>query len=125
MGIFRLLIMTNTSSDITPATSASPEATTLGSGLGFPAILRLPPTGEHCKYSALTRSALNYLILPSSANQFHPPVRSYCLRRPGAKKGLRLIDGESLKSFILSCADGVTNASDKSNCREKVADHEM
>jgi hypothetical protein len=54
----------------------------------------------------MTRSSLNGLILASAANGFKPPVRSFCLRKKGAKTGIRLVDYESLASFIRGNQDG-------------------
>ena len=53
----------------------------------------------------MTRSALNALILPTADNGFHPPVRSFVLRRRGARTGIRLIDYDSLVSYIRAHAE--------------------
>jgi hypothetical protein len=70
--------------------------------------LRLPPAGRRCLETGLSRSALNSLILPSAANNFSPPVRSYSLRRPGHRFGSRIIDYRSLRDFIHAHAEPVT-----------------
>ena len=70
-----------------------------------PEFLRLPPPGVRCPFTGLSRSALNELILPTKQNDFTPPVRSFCLRKRGAKTGIRLVDYASLKAYIRSNAE--------------------
>jgi len=53
--------------------------------------LRLPPVGERCPVTGLSRAALNAWILPTKANGRKPPVKSFVIRQPGAKRGIRLI----------------------------------
>jgi len=53
----------------------------------------------------MARSALNGLILPNADNGFRPPVKSFVLRRRGARTGIRLIDYESLVSYIRAHSD--------------------
>ena len=72
-----------------------------------PEFLRLPPPGVRCPFTGLSRSALNELILPTELNGFKPPVRSFCIRRRGARTGIRLIDYASLKSYIHANAESV------------------
>ncbi len=76
-----------------------------------PEFIRLPPPGVRCPFTGLSRSALNELILPTTANNFAPPVRSYCLRKRGAKTGIRLLNYASLKAHILQNAETVGTAS--------------
>jgi hypothetical protein len=68
--------------------------------------LRLPPVGQRCPVTGMSRAALNGLILPSEANNNKPPVRSFCIRQQGARTGIRLIDYQSLRGFILTHAEG-------------------
>ena len=72
-----------------------------------PEFLRLPPPGVRCPFTGLSRSALNELILPTELNDFKPPVRSFCIRRRGARTGIRLIDYASLKAYIHANAESV------------------
>jgi hypothetical protein len=65
-----------------------------------PEFLRLPPPGQRCAWTGLSRSAINELILPTPRNGHKPPVRSFVLRQRGAKKGIRLVDYQSLASYI-------------------------
>jgi hypothetical protein len=74
-----------------------------------PEFLRLPPPGVRCPFTGLSRSALNELILPTKQNGFTPPVRSFCLRKRGAKTGIRLVDYASLKAHILSNVETIGN----------------
>lgn len=61
---------------------------------------RLPGLKGRCPYSGLSRSALYMLISPSEENGYSPPVRSICLRRRGAVRGVRLIHVQSLLDFL-------------------------
>jgi len=70
-----------------------------------PEWIRLPKSGRLCPHSALSRSKINELILPSALNNYRPPVRSACLRRPGALRGSRLIHLQSLLEYIDQMAD--------------------
>ncbi len=67
-----------------------------------PEFLRLPPPGQLCTWTGLSRSAINELILATPRNDFKPPVRSFCLRQRGAQTGIRLVDYASLKNHILA-----------------------
>lgn len=69
--------------------------------VSFPEFIRLPSPGQLCKYTGLSRSYLNLLILPTVANGNKPPVKSFCIRQRGAKTGVRLISYDSLKNYIL------------------------
>lgn len=70
-----------------------------------PEFLRLPPAGQKCEWTGMSRSALNALILPCPANRNRPPVRSSVLRQIGAKTGIRLLDYSSLRAHILAHAE--------------------
>ena len=65
-----------------------------------PVSIRLPENGTTDPYFGLRRSALNALILPTEANGFKPPVKSFVLRKKGARTGIRLIDFDSLESYV-------------------------
>jgi hypothetical protein len=77
-----------------------------------PEFIRLPPPGQRCQYTGLSRSGLNNLILPCAVNGHKPPVRSVCLRQRGAVRGTRLICYHSLMSYIVGqeCATRKTAA---------------
>lgn len=62
--------------------------------------MRLPPPGQKDPVFALTRSYLNMLILPCRENGFRPPVKSFVLRRTRARKGVRLIEIQSLRDYV-------------------------
>lgn len=65
--------------------------------------IRLPKDGEHDPVFGLSRPYLNTLILPSRRNGFRVVVKSYVLLRPGnTKKGVRLIDLQSLRDYVRS-----------------------
>src|SRR4051812_49324395 len=65
-----------------------------------PEFIRLPKPGKQCQHTGLSRSAVNELILPTEANGHKPPVKSFVLRKRGAKTGIRLIEYDSLASYI-------------------------
>ena len=53
-----------------------------------PEFIRLPKPGTLCRWTGLSRSKLNELILPSPVNSFKPPVRSLSLRNRGQIKAV-------------------------------------
>ena len=65
-----------------------------------PEFIRLPKPGSHCPWTGLSRSGLNEMILPCTANGFKPPVRSVSLRKRGARRGVRLISYDSLLAYL-------------------------
>lgn len=65
-----------------------------------PEFLRLPPVGTADPLTGLRRSLLNSLILPTAENGHKPPVRSIVLRKPGRKRGVRLIHFASLLDYL-------------------------
>jgi hypothetical protein len=82
---------------VVPPINLRPEA--------WPEFLRLPPPRKRCPYTGLSRSYLNSLILPTDANGHKPPVRSIVIRQKGAKTGVRLVDYQDLRRFILAHAE--------------------
>ena len=71
--------------------------------------LRLPPVGQRCPITGMSRAALNGLILPTEANGGKPAVKSFCIRQRGARTGIRLISYPHLREFILAHAEGVND----------------
>lgn len=65
-----------------------------------PEFIRLPKPGTLCRWTGLSRSKLNELILPSPLNSFKPPVRSLSLRNRGQIKAVRLIVLDSLLGYL-------------------------
>ena len=65
-----------------------------------PEFIRLPKPGTLCRWTGLSRSKLNELILPSPLNSFKPPVKSLSLRNRGQIKAVRLIVLESLIGYL-------------------------
>lgn len=65
-----------------------------------PECFRLPSGRERDPYFGIGRSYWNSLVLPSAANQWKPRVKSYVLRRPGARTGVRLVDFQSAFTFV-------------------------
>ena len=70
-----------------------------------PETIRLPKGGEHDPHFGLTRSFINALVLPTEENNFKPKVRSFVMRHKGARKGVRLVDFQSLKNYIMAHAE--------------------
>src|ERR1043166_9413951 len=68
--------------------------------LSRPEFLRLPKPGTLCPYTGLSRSAINELVLPTPRNGHKPPVKSFCLRKRGARTGIRLVAYDSLAGYI-------------------------
>lgn len=60
-----------------------------------PKFIRLPKPGSRCPWTGLSRGSMNDLILGPS-----PLVRSLVITQPGAKRGIRLIDFDSLLSYL-------------------------
>jgi hypothetical protein len=65
-----------------------------------PLFIRLPRAGKRCPVTGLSRSSLEELTVPSAANNFTAPVKSHVKKVPGAGRGIRLIDRESLVAYI-------------------------
>ena len=65
-----------------------------------PEFIRLPKPGTLCRWTGLSRSKMNELILPSRLNGFKPPVHSLSLRNRGQIKAVRLIVLVSLLSYL-------------------------
>jgi hypothetical protein len=79
--------------------------------------LRLPPVGTRCPVTGMSRAALNALILPTAANRNNPPVKSFCLRQPGARTGIRLISYQHLREYILAHAENGAKPADTTGTR--------
>lgn len=65
-----------------------------------PLYIRLPASGSRCKYTGLSRSKLNELVLPNKRNSYKPPVQSLSIKLPGRLRGTRLIIWPSLKRYL-------------------------
>jgi hypothetical protein len=71
-----------------------------------PEFIRLPRVGMADPTTGLRRSLLNSIILPTPENDHKPPVRSIVLRKPGCKRGVRLIHLASLLDYLNRQAEG-------------------
>ena len=69
-----------------------------------PEWLRLPAPGARCRFTGLSRSTLNELTIPGPATDGVPPVKSVVLRKRGATRGIRLINYDSLMSYLSALA---------------------
>jgi hypothetical protein len=65
-----------------------------------PEFLRLPKPYERCRFTGLSRPSLEELCIPSERNDFRPPVKSLLLRKRGAKRGIRLVNFDSLLDYL-------------------------
>jgi len=90
-------------------TTEAPAVPATANAIPRPEFIRLPAPGTHCVFTGLTRSGLNELILPCAANRHRPPVRSVCLRKRGAKRGVRLINFDSLLAYLHGLESGGSN----------------
>ena len=88
----------------------APVATSAAEAQVRPEFIRLPKAGTRCPYCSLSRSTLNSYILPCEENGFKPPVKSHVLRQRGKLRGIRVIDFESLCSYIRSQTNGITES---------------
>ena len=75
----------------------------------YPNFLRLPKPGTRCKWTGLSRSGMNTLVLPSKENNYKPVVRSYLMKKRGYMRGIRFIDFDSLVMYIKSFGNGYEN----------------
>jgi hypothetical protein len=75
-------------------------------GLVQPAYIRLPQCGQKCRFTGLSRSALDLLTRAQPLNNFRPPVRSKLFKQTGQKSGIKLIDYRSLRTYLDALPDG-------------------
>jgi len=61
----------------------------------LPWYVRLPRSGGRCRWTGLTRSSMNALVLGPN-----PPVKSVVVARKGASRGIRLVHLESLLEHL-------------------------
>ena len=82
-----------------------------------PAVVRLPRSGETEPWSGLKRTQLDMVTRPQPGNGFNPPVQSHIFAAKGAKRGVRLINLESLLSYL----NGLANTQPKKGAPKKRA----
>jgi hypothetical protein len=73
----------------------------LGSGgciLGIPAAFRVPKA--RCAVTGLSRTYIYEVTSSKKENNFDPPVISYELKQPGAKTGVRIVNGRSFCQHV-------------------------
>ena len=83
------------------------EPTTAKTDSLRPEFIRLPKSGHTCPFTGLSRTSLNELIMPTERNGHRPPVRSYSVCKEGQSRGVRLIEFESLASYVRNQAKAV------------------
>lgn len=62
--------------------------------------IRMPKIGCRCPYTGLSRTKLFELATPCRRNGFKPLVESKHIKRPGAQRGIRLINRVSLFEYL-------------------------
>lgn len=67
-----------------------------------PEFIRLPLAPARCPYTGLSRATLCELTIPSSRNEFRPPVKSVLIKKRGALRGIRLVNFDSLVEYLNS-----------------------
>ena len=83
------------------ATCKQPSKRAEAASASQPRYVRLPPQGEACHFTGLSRGKLNELILPTSRAHDTPPVKSFILPNRGKnKKGVRMIVLSSLLGYL-------------------------
>ena len=82
------------------STTAAPVQVDTQQSTITPEFIRLPKPGTLCRWTGLSRSKLNELILPSPLNNHKPPVKSLSLRNRGQIKAVRLIVLDSLLGYL-------------------------
>src|SRR5262245_2327983 len=95
----------STASNLSSAPPSAATAANIATPI-LPEFIRLPRPGTLRNWTGLSRSKLNELILPCSANEFKAPVLSVGLRRTGAVKGARLIHLQSLIDYLYRHSEG-------------------
>jgi hypothetical protein len=66
-------------------------------GAQVPTYIGLPPPGATCPYTGLKRGTFYQLIAEGH-------IKSFVLRRPGRRRGRRLVDYQSLIEHLKACA---------------------
>jgi hypothetical protein len=72
--------------------------------------IHLPKAKARESWTNLSRSVLNSLILPCPSNRFRPPVVSASFVQPGQRKATRLINLQSLLSYVQGRAAATAGA---------------
>lgn len=65
-----------------------------------PEFLRIPPDGQTCPHTGLSRTLMRLICTPSAKNNFRPPVPGRYLRQRGKLRGTWLIPCEDLLAFL-------------------------
>lgn len=98
-----VMSMNTTNSSSTPSHSVTIDPLSFAVATATsPEFIRLPRPGQRDPIFGLSRSYLNYLVLPCKENNYRPSVKSSVLRRRGARTGVRLINVDSLRAFVMS-----------------------
>jgi hypothetical protein len=67
-----------------------------------PIWIRLPRQGTRCSYTGLSRAVMHRLVAPCKENDHSPQVQSKLLLQEGKSRGVRLVNFESLISYLAS-----------------------
>ena len=77
-----------------------------------PEFIRLPKPGSLCAWTGLSRSKM-WVLLETA------PIKTVCLRRPGAAKGARLIHLDSLLTYLHGEAEILSQSASESSAARK------
>ncbi len=77
-----------------------------------PEFIRLPRPGSLCAWTGLSRSKM-WALLETA------PVKTVCLRRPGAAKGARLVHLASLLTYLHGQAEILSQSASESSAARK------
>jgi hypothetical protein len=99
--------MTTASTNAARTTDAIGAASHSNLPAGFrPEFIRLPKPGALCAWTGLSRSKM-WALLETA------PIKTVCLRRPGAAKGARLIHLDSLLAYLHGEAEILSQSASK------------
>ena len=65
-----------------------------------PEFIRLPLPNKRCPFTGLSRTTICEICTPSPANNFTPPVKSSVLKKRGARRGIRIVNYDSLIAYL-------------------------
>lgn len=105
--------MTTASTNAARTTDAISGAAHSNLPAGFrPEFIRLPKPGTLCTWTGLSRSKMWGLLETA-------PIKTVCLRRPGAAKGARLIHLDSLLAYLHGEAEILSQSASESSAARK------
>jgi len=84
-----------------PVPALCPDCREMGRcRLGIRAAFRIAKDG--CPATGICRTTIYAATSPTEENQFEPPVKSFEIKKAGAKSGVRVVDGRSWCNYVRS-----------------------